>query len=137
MGFSQFSISGAFQSSLETARKKHKPFSFLFFSSSPSSTILPSFFLLFFINNLPIPHFYFIRRINFFFSFFCINSGEKFFCFTMKMKMKRKDLDQINDDFSDFSLSSPARKIRRLVHFLFLFLYSYCYFQFSFLELCS
>ncbi|KGN65518.1 uncharacterized protein LOC101205533 [Cucumis sativus] len=32
----------------------------------------------------------------------------------MKMKMKRKDLDQINDDFSDFSLSSPARKIRRL-----------------------
>ncbi|CAK9329906.1 unnamed protein product [Citrullus colocynthis] len=32
----------------------------------------------------------------------------------MKMKIKRKDLDQINDDFSDFSLSSPARKIRRL-----------------------
>ncbi|XP_038880770.1 uncharacterized protein LOC120072359 [Benincasa hispida] len=32
----------------------------------------------------------------------------------MKMKMKRKDLDQINDEFSDFSLSSPARKIRRL-----------------------
>lgn len=28
--------------------------------------------------------------------------------------MKRKDLDQVNDDFSDFSLSSPARKIRRL-----------------------
>lgn len=24
-------------------------------------------------------------------------------------------LDQVNDDFSDFSLSSPARKIRRLV----------------------
>lgn len=33
----------------------------------------------------------------------------------MKKKMKRKDLDQVNDDFSDFSLSSPARKIRRLV----------------------
>lgn len=30
------------------------------------------------------------------------------------MKMKRKDLDQFNDEFSDFSLSSPARKIRRL-----------------------
>ncbi|GAB4838263.1 hypothetical protein Ancab_027792 [Ancistrocladus abbreviatus] len=29
-------------------------------------------------------------------------------------KMKRKDLDKVNDDFSDFSLSSPARKIRRL-----------------------
>ncbi|KAL3534917.1 hypothetical protein ACH5RR_003378 [Cinchona calisaya] len=28
--------------------------------------------------------------------------------------MKRKDLDQVNDEFSDFSLSSPARKIRRL-----------------------
>lgn len=39
----------------------------------------------------------------------------------MKMKMKRKDLDQINDEFSDFSLSSPARKIRRLVLFLNLF----------------
>ena len=31
------------------------------------------------------------------------------------LKMKRKDLDDVNDDFSDFSLSSPARKIRRLV----------------------
>ncbi|GMQ07489.1 hypothetical protein CsSME_00051653 [Camellia sinensis var. sinensis] len=31
----------------------------------------------------------------------------------MKM-MKRKDLEDVNDDFSDFSLSSPARKIRRL-----------------------
>ncbi|XP_057980554.1 uncharacterized protein LOC131166222 [Malania oleifera] len=30
------------------------------------------------------------------------------------MKMKRKELDEVNDDFSDFSLSSPARKIRRL-----------------------
>ena len=29
--------------------------------------------------------------------------------------MKRKDLDQFNDEFSDFSLSSPAWKIRRLV----------------------
>lgn len=32
----------------------------------------------------------------------------------LPMKLKRKDLDQVNDDFSDFSLSSPARKIRRL-----------------------
>ncbi|KAF5469327.1 hypothetical protein F2P56_013411 [Juglans regia] len=34
----------------------------------------------------------------------------------MKMNLKRKDLelDDFNDDFSDFSLSSPARKIRRL-----------------------
>lgn len=31
-----------------------------------------------------------------------------------RTKMKRKDLDQVSDDFSDFSLSSPARKIRRL-----------------------
>lgn len=30
------------------------------------------------------------------------------------MKMKRKDIEEVNDDFSDFSLSSPARKIRRL-----------------------
>ncbi|CAI9293843.1 unnamed protein product [Lactuca saligna] len=30
------------------------------------------------------------------------------------MKLKRKDLDEVNDDFCDFSLSSPARKIRRL-----------------------
>ncbi|KAL4564455.1 hypothetical protein LXL04_028519 [Taraxacum kok-saghyz] len=29
-------------------------------------------------------------------------------------KLKRKDLDEVNDDFCDFSLSSPARKIRRL-----------------------
>ncbi|KAL8265096.1 hypothetical protein R6Q59_023226 [Mikania micrantha] len=29
-------------------------------------------------------------------------------------KLKRKDLEQVNDDFCDFSLSSPARKIRRL-----------------------
>lgn len=32
-----------------------------------------------------------------------------------KKRMKRKDLDQVNDDFSDFWLSSPAQKIRRLV----------------------
>ncbi|XAR63762.1 hypothetical protein NMG60_11023826 [Bertholletia excelsa] len=32
----------------------------------------------------------------------------------LSTKMKRKDLDEVNDDFSDFSLSSPARKIRRL-----------------------
>lgn len=30
------------------------------------------------------------------------------------MKMKRKELEEVNEDFSDFSLSSPARKIRRL-----------------------
>ncbi|XP_068638104.1 uncharacterized protein [Aristolochia californica] len=30
------------------------------------------------------------------------------------VKSKRKDLDDVYDDFSDFSLSSPARKIRRL-----------------------
>ncbi|XWS73293.1 hypothetical protein CRYUN_Cryun02cG0115800 [Craigia yunnanensis] len=29
-------------------------------------------------------------------------------------KLKRKDIDQVNDDLSDFSLSSPATKIRRL-----------------------
>ncbi|KAE8657966.1 hypothetical protein F3Y22_tig00116976pilonHSYRG00207 [Hibiscus syriacus] len=29
-------------------------------------------------------------------------------------KFKRKNIDQVNDDFSDFSLSSPATKIRRL-----------------------
>ncbi|XP_010541973.1 PREDICTED: uncharacterized protein LOC104815319 [Tarenaya hassleriana] len=32
----------------------------------------------------------------------------------LPMKMKRKDIDRVNDSFSDFSLSSPARKIRRL-----------------------
>lgn len=30
------------------------------------------------------------------------------------MRMKRKEIDRVNDDFSDFSLSSPATKIRRL-----------------------
>ncbi|KAL1204627.1 hypothetical protein V5N11_004027 [Cardamine amara subsp. amara] len=34
-------------------------------------------------------------------------------CLQMK-KMKRKYMDRVNDDFSDFSLSSPATKIRRL-----------------------
>ncbi|XP_039047804.1 uncharacterized protein LOC120188394 [Hibiscus syriacus] len=29
-------------------------------------------------------------------------------------ELKRKDIDQVNDDFSGFSLSSPATKIRRL-----------------------
>ncbi|CAA6671177.1 unnamed protein product [Spirodela intermedia] len=29
-------------------------------------------------------------------------------------KMKRKDLEEVYDEFSEFSLSSPARKIRRL-----------------------
>ena len=33
-------------------------------------------------------------------------------------KMKRKELADVSDEFSDFSLSSPARKIRRLVIFL-------------------
>lgn len=39
----------------------------------------------------------------------------------MMKKMKRKDLelDEFSDDFSDFSLSAPARKIRRLVVFSF------------------
>ncbi|XP_010263305.1 PREDICTED: uncharacterized protein LOC104601606 [Nelumbo nucifera] len=32
----------------------------------------------------------------------------------LPMKMKRKDLEEVYDEFSDFSLSSPARKIRRL-----------------------
>lgn len=30
------------------------------------------------------------------------------------LRLKRKDLHGVSDDFSDFSLSSPARKIRRL-----------------------
>lgn len=30
------------------------------------------------------------------------------------LKMKRKDLEDVYDEFSDFSLSSPARKMRRL-----------------------
>ncbi|GLT57389.1 hypothetical protein SLA2020_303650 [Shorea laevis] len=33
---------------------------------------------------------------------------------TKKMKRKDLELDEFSDDFSDFSLSSPARKIRRL-----------------------
>lgn len=39
----------------------------------------------------------------------------------MMKKLKRKDLelDEFSDDFSDFSLSAPARKIRRLVLFSF------------------
>jgi hypothetical protein len=39
---------------------------------------------------------------------------------TKKMKRKDLELDEFSDEFSDFSLSSPARKIRRLVRFLFL-----------------
>ncbi|RRT46139.1 hypothetical protein B296_00022640 [Ensete ventricosum] len=35
-------------------------------------------------------------------------------------KLKRKDLEEVYDDFAEFSLSSPARKIRRLVSVLFL-----------------
>ncbi|KAL2533437.1 hypothetical protein Adt_06788 [Abeliophyllum distichum] len=31
-----------------------------------------------------------------------------------RLNMKRKELDEVNNDFSDFSLSSPARKTRRL-----------------------
>ena len=30
------------------------------------------------------------------------------------MKVKRKELEEVNDDFSEFSLNSPAQKIRRL-----------------------
>lgn len=30
-------------------------------------------------------------------------------------KLKRRDLEEVYDDFAEFSLSSPARKIRRLV----------------------
>ncbi|KAF9679804.1 hypothetical protein SADUNF_Sadunf06G0053200 [Salix dunnii] len=33
---------------------------------------------------------------------------------SMKL-LKRKEVDEVSDEFSDFSLSSPARKIRRLV----------------------
>ncbi|KAJ0241766.1 hypothetical protein HA466_0211440 [Hirschfeldia incana] len=33
---------------------------------------------------------------------------------SVPMRMKRKEIDRVNDDFSDFSLSSPASKIRRL-----------------------
>uniref|UniRef100_A0A2P2IP09 Uncharacterized protein MANES_15G189400 n=1 Tax=Rhizophora mucronata TaxID=61149 RepID=A0A2P2IP09_RHIMU len=32
----------------------------------------------------------------------------------MTMNKKRKEVEDVSDDFSDFSLSSPARKIRRL-----------------------
>lgn len=35
-------------------------------------------------------------------------------------KLKRKDLEDVYDDFAEFSLSSPARKIRRLVSVRFL-----------------
>uniref|UniRef100_A0A1J3HE96 Uncharacterized protein n=1 Tax=Noccaea caerulescens TaxID=107243 RepID=A0A1J3HE96_NOCCA len=31
-----------------------------------------------------------------------------------RLSMKRKDIDRVNEEFSDFSLTSPARKIRRL-----------------------
>ncbi|KAF9617532.1 hypothetical protein IFM89_037344 [Coptis chinensis] len=34
--------------------------------------------------------------------------------YSWSLKMKRKELEDVYDDFSDFSLSSPARKIRRL-----------------------
>lgn len=34
--------------------------------------------------------------------------------YSFPLKMKRKDLEQVYDEFSDFSLSAPARKIRRL-----------------------
>lgn len=53
---------------------------------------------------------------------------------TKKMKRKDLELDEFSDDFSDFSLSSPARKIRRLVRFLFLpFLLSVLFFFVSLL----
>ncbi|CAN8232525.1 unnamed protein product [Cochlearia groenlandica] len=31
-----------------------------------------------------------------------------------RLSMKRKEIDRVNDEFSDFSLSSPSKKIRRL-----------------------
>lgn len=46
------------------------------------------------------------------------------------MKRKDLDLDEVSDDLNDFSLSSPARKIRRLVSFpltLYLFVYLVMY----------
>lgn len=46
--------------------------------------------------------------------------------FNSVLKMKRKDIDEVNDEFCDFSLSSPARKIRRLVIIMLSgFLFSY------------
>ena len=41
-------------------------------------------------------------------------------------KMKRKDVDDVLDEFSKFSLSSAARKIRRLVsiHFFVFWVYN-------------
>lgn len=42
----------------------------------------------------------------------------------MKM-LKRKEVDEVSDDFSDFSLSAPARKIRRLVLVLTILSFSF------------
>jgi hypothetical protein len=57
---------------------------------------------------------------------------------TKKMKRKDLELDEFSDEFSDFSLSSPARKIRRLVRFLFLPLCEafFCFFFVFFLSPC-
>lgn len=46
--------------------------------------------------------------------------------------MKRKEIDDVNDDFSDFSLSSPARKIRRLVNIPPCLLASFSFFNVRF-----
>lgn len=55
----------------------------------------------------------------------------------MMKKMKRKDLelDEFSDDFSDFSLSAPARKIRRLVLFSFFPTFFFCVGFFYFVKL--
>lgn len=55
----------------------------------------------------------------------------------MMKKMKRKDLelDEFSDDFSDFSLSAPARKIRRLV--LFSFFPNFFFFFLGFFLFCQ
>jgi len=39
--------------------------------------------------------------------------------------LKRKEVDEVSDDFSDFSLSAPARKIRRLVLVLTILSFSF------------
>jgi len=39
--------------------------------------------------------------------------------------LKRKEVDEVSDDFSDFSLSAPARKIRRLVLVLAILSFSF------------
>ncbi|KAJ0014204.1 hypothetical protein Pint_21413 [Pistacia integerrima] len=43
-----------------------------------------------------------------------VGNGNNYLPMKMMMKRKEIDLDEVSDDFHDFSLSSPARKIRRL-----------------------